>query len=139
MEKLQTEESWNKKRIFLTLFVIILLLTGAFGIKNFVLGNNSFPKESPVINALKSIKGVATQEELNAQTKKINPPAVNLPVQKIIQDKLGAIQQEVNNLNVADIASSSPQVKKIIEDLQSLQDYPKNQAKDVCTKICSGL
>lgn len=139
MEKLEPEESWNKKRIFLTLFVIIVLLTGAFGIKNFVLGNNSFPKESPVINALKSIKGVATQEELNAPTKKINPPAVNLPVQKIIQDKLGAIQQEVSNLNVADIASSSPQVKKIIEDLQSLQDYPKNQAKDVCTKICSGL
>lgn len=139
MEKLEPEESWNKKRIFLTLFVITILLAGAFGIKNFVLGNNSFSKESPIINALQSIKGAATQEELNVQTKKINPPAVNLPVQKIIQDKLGAIQQEVSNLNVTDIASSSPQVKKIIEDLQSLQDYPKNQAKDVCTKICSGL
>lgn len=139
MEKLEPEESWNKKRIFLTLLVIIVLLAGAYGIKNFVLGSNSFPKESPIINAFQSIKGAATQEELNAQTKKINPPTVNLPIQKIVQDKLGAIQQEVNNLNVADIASSSPQVKKIIEDLQSLQDYPKNQAKDVCTKICSGL
>lgn len=139
MEKLQVEESWNKKRIFLFLFVITILLAGAFGIKNFVLGSNSLPKESSIISALQSIKGAATQEELNAQAKKINPPAVNLPVQKIIQDKLGAIQQEVSNLNVTDIASSSPQVKKIIEDLQSLQDYPKNQAKDVCTKICSGL
>lgn len=139
MEKLEPEESWNKKRIFLTLFVITILLAGAFGIKNFVLGNNSFSKESPIINALQSIKGAATQEELNAQTKKINPPAINLPVQKLVQDQLKVIQQEVNNLNVADIASSSPQVKKIIEDLQSLQDYPKNQAKDVCTKICSGL
>lgn len=139
MEKLEPEESWNKKRIFLTLFVITILLAGAFGIKNFVLGNNSSSKESPIINALQSIKGVATQEELNAQAKKINPPAINLPVQKIIQDKLGIIQQEVNNLNVVDIASSSPQVKKIIEDLQSLQDYPRNQTKDICTKICSSL
>lgn len=139
MEKLEPEESWNKKRIFVTLFVIIILLAGAFGIKNFVLGNNSSSRESPIINALKSIKGAATQEELNTQAKKINPPAVDLPVQKIIQDQLGAIQQEVKNLNVTDIASSSPQVKKIIEDLQSLQDYPKNQAKDACIKICSGL
>ncbi|MDO8621593.1 MAG: hypothetical protein Q7R31_04940 [Candidatus Levybacteria bacterium] len=139
MEKLEQGESWNKKRIFLTLLVIIALLTGAFGIKNFVLGNNTLPKESPIISALQSVKGAVTQEELNAQATKINPPAANLPVQKIVQDQLEVIQQEVKNLNVADITSSSPQVKKIIEDLQSLQDYPRNQAKDVCTKICSGL
>ncbi len=139
MEKLEPEESWNKKRIFLALFVTIVLLAGAYGIKNFVLGSNSLPNASPIVSALKGVKGAATQEELNAQAKKTNPPAVNLPVQKLVQDQLKVIQQEVSNINVADIASSSPQVKKVIEDLQSLQDYPRNQAKDVCTKICSGL
>ncbi len=139
MEKLEPEESWNKKRIFLALFVIILLLAGAYGAKNFVLGKNSIPNASSIVSALQGVKGATTEEDLGVKTTKTNPPAINLPVQKIIQDKINAIQQEANNLNIADVASSSPQVKKIIEDLQSLQDYPKNQAKDVCTKICSGL
>lgn len=139
MEKLEPEESWNKKRIFLALFVIILLLAGAYGAKNFVLGKNSIPNASSIVSALQGVKGATTEEDLGVKTTKTNSPAANLPVQKIIQDKINAIQQEANNLNIADVASSSPQVKKIIEDLQSLQDYPKNQAKDVCTKICSGL
>jgi hypothetical protein len=42
-----------------------------------------------------------------------------------------------------EIASSSPQMQKILNDIKSLEQYPANQAKEFCRqiyeKICGGL
>jgi hypothetical protein len=35
-----------------------------------------------------------------------------------------------------EVASSSPQVQKILNDIKALQQYPANQIKDLCRKIC---
>jgi hypothetical protein len=78
--------------------------------------------------AKKGVQGVTTR--------------VNNPVNEIrsaIQDKIETIQTEAKNVDIAEVASSSPQVQKIINDIKSIENYPSDQAKGLCEKICSGL
>lgn len=108
-------------------FILILLgLVGYFG-KTFLLGKNRFDLFG------KSVKGISTQRQGNSSL-----PSVS-SLQNSLQQKLGDIQQQASKLDIADIASSSPQVQKLIKDLNALKDYPINQAKDICQKICSSL
>jgi hypothetical protein len=128
MQKLEGFTSWNKKRIFIGFIVILAALSLlGYGIKTFVLGKNIdfFSKKTTL--------GTSTQKQENASL----PSASSL--QNSLQQKLGDIQQQVSKLDIADIASSSPQVQKLINDLNALKDYPSNQIKDICQKICNGL
>jgi hypothetical protein len=71
-----------------------------------------------------------------ANTESISP----LPdIKQGIQNQIDSLKSEAQNINVVDIATSSPQVQKVINDLKAIQDYPKNQLKTTCEKICSGL
>lgn len=109
----------NKKRFLTIVFIIIILGLLGYSAKTFLLGGNK-------LNLFgKSVKGISTQKQETASN--------------ILQQKLADIQQQVSKLNIADIASASPQVQKLIKDLNALKDYPSNQAKDICQKICSGL
>jgi len=128
MQKLEEFTSWNKKRIFIGFIVILAALTLlGYGIKTFVLGKNIdfFSKKTTL--------GTSTQKQENTSL----PTASS--IQNSLQQKLGNIQQEISKLDIADIASSSPQVQKIINDLNALKDYPSNQIKEVCQNICNSL
>lgn len=81
----------------------------------------------------KSVKGISAQKQKDASL----PSASNL--QSSLQQKLDSIKQEVSKLDIKDIASSSPQVQKLINDLNAVKNYPGNQAKEICQKICGGL
>ncbi len=117
----------DKKRIFILVFIIIIVGLLGYSAKTLLLGKNKF-------NLLgKSVKGISTQKQENASL----PSASSL--QNSLQQKLGDIQQQVSKLDIADIASSSPQVQKLINDLNALKEYPSNQIKDICQKFCSGL
>lgn len=67
------------------------------------------------------------------------------PAQKVaiprfdLQEKIADITSQINNLDVKEVAQSSPQVQKVLKDMESLKDLPKSQAKDACMKICGGL
>lgn len=80
------------------------------------------------------VKGVQTQNTSFAL-----PNASSLSIGNNLQKELGNIQNQATHLNIAEVASSSPQIQKIIRDLQDLQQYPRSQAKDMCQKICNGL
>ena len=108
-------------------FIVIVVGSLIFLSSSLFLGKNTFNLFG------KSVKGISTQRQNNASL----PSASSL--QNSLQQKLVDIQQHVSKLNIADIASSSPQVQKLIKDLNALKDYPSNQIKDVCQKICSGL
>ena len=117
----------NKKKILIMVFIVVIVGLLGYSAKTLLFGKNKFNLFG------KSVKGVSTQKQKNVSL----PSTSNL--QNSLQQKLGDIQQEVSKLDIAEIASSSPQVQKLINDLNALKDYPSNQIKDVCEKICSGL
>lgn len=125
MEEVGEQESWNKKRIFFTLVLIAVLIAGILLFKNRILDTNTrfFQEET------KTVKGVSTKEKLIDEEFKAN-------VQEAVKEKINNIKQQVSGLNIVEIASSSPQVQKIISDIKSLEQYPTNQAKEICRKIC---
>lgn len=125
-QKKEEETEWDKKKIIIFLAVVLFLLIGAYELKPIILGGNSNPKTSQ--NSYKqNVKGINIQE---------------LPQQSLrnnVTEQINNLKEEAQNINLVDIASSSPQVQKIINDLKALQNYPSNQIKEACEKVCSGL
>lgn len=125
MEEVRMEESWNKKRIFAALFLIILLVVGIYFFKSRVLDTDLSPQDP------KSVKGVSSKEK-----SKNKENDVSVDIQKAVKEKINSLKQEVSSLNIIEVASSSPQIQKIINDIKSLEQYPTNQAKEICRQIC---
>ena len=126
MEKVNTKESWNKKRIFITLFLLALLVAGSFFFKTQVLDINT--------QTDKSFKAVSSEDKKTENQKKDEGSKIN--IQSAIKEKIYDLQQQVTTLDVMEIASSSPQIQKIINDIKSLEQYPVNQVKEICRQIC---
>lgn len=126
MEEIKREESWNKTRIFAVLFLVLLLAIGGYFFKTRVL-DTKLSSSQPS----RSVKGTSVEEN-NKEKKGLNA----LNVQKALQEKLEDLKQEVASLNILEVASSSSQIQKIINDIKSLEQYPTNQAKEICRQIC---
>ncbi len=127
------EESWNKKRIIIGLVFLFAAVAGLTAFKILVLDKNqNFPQNLALKNS-KSVEGANTN--VNSLTQ--DNTASNLKTN--IQDQLNTIKQEASGINLAEIATSSPQVQKVIDDIKSIQNLPRNQAKDFCEQVCSGL
>jgi len=116
------EESWNKKRIFIVTFLALFLMVGGYFFKIRFLDKNSPQPEE-------SVKGVSTEEKNIEPEFKVN-------VQETVKEKIESLKKEVSGLDIVEIASSSPQVQKIFNDIKSLEQYPTNQVKEICRKIC---
>ena len=123
-----TQATWNKKRIFIAIFLIILIGIGAYFFKKNILEEkiNLFATKSPKIP--ESVKGVNVKED---------QPSTN--IQKAVKEKIEELRQRASGIDVTEIASSSPQIQKLIRDLSSIKDYPVNQAKEICEKVCGNL
>ncbi|MBI3069837.1 MAG: hypothetical protein HYY87_00850 [Candidatus Levybacteria bacterium] len=125
---LAEEEAWDKKRIAVGVIITLLLAAGiAYGAKSFFLEK----KQGIVAGARVERERVLAPIE--------NQPSFSLPSQSDIQQEIDKIRQDALKLNVSEIASSSPQVQKVLNDIKTLGDYPRSQAKDICQQICSGL
>lgn len=122
MEEVNEGASWNKKRIFAALILILLLAIGGYFFKTRILDENLSPQT-------KSIKGISTAE-------KTTEPPFRTSIQDAVKEKINSLKQEVAGLNISEIASSSPQVQKILNDIKALEQYPTNQVKEICKKIC---
>ena len=125
MEEVSQKSSWNKKRIFAAVFLIIALIALGYFIKTRVLSEKSPPTDSS-----KAVKGTTNTKEEKAQEE------LRVNVQRALQEKIESLKQAALGLNVVEIASSSPQVQKIINDIKALEQYPTNQAKELCRQIC---
>lgn len=126
------EEKWNKKRLLILFAFLVLFLAGLLGIKLFVLDKNQSSPTAPKKSF--SVKGAEIVTDLNKNTKDSTSG-----VKSGVSDQINTLKQEVSNINLAEVASSSPQVKKVLEDIKSLQNLPRNEVKDFCQKVCSGL
>ncbi len=116
------ELQWDKKKILLFLIAAVVLIGIGFEAKDVILGTNI----SPSVSVPKpDVKGTATQVSSN--------------IKNSVQDQLDNLKAEAQNVDLEEIASSSPQVQKVINDLKAVQDYPKNQLKATCEQVCNGL
>jgi gas vesicle protein len=118
------QEQWDKKKILLFLIAAVALIGIGFEARTAFLGESS---TAPAKTSLTKtdIKGISTQ--------------VVPDIKKNVQDQLNNLKSEAQSVDLVEIASSSPQVQKVINDLKAIQDYPKNQLKATCEQICSGL
>lgn len=116
---LAEEEVWDKKKLIIGIVIVLFLgLFIYFGILN------TGEKPSP------NIRG---------ESVKVQDAASKINLRKDVNNKLEEIKQNADEINVAEIASSSPQIQKVINDIKNLQNLPSNQARDACLKICGNL
>lgn len=120
---------WDKKKILIFLFTVFVLIILGFELKTIILGENYSQDNSLSKSLNKNVKGL--------ETEKI--PLKSSSIKQNIQNEINNLKAEAQNINIVDIASSSPQVQKIINDLKALQSFPETQLRQTCEKICSGL
>ena len=124
------EESWDKKKIAIALTILVFLLAGAFLFKKYLL---------PKAENLAGLQAVTSSQVQGVSTQNPLPQKISLPSKEDIQNQIQTLKTEAQNLNLEQIASSSPQVQQIIQQLQSLPQQPVNQAKDACIRLCNNL
>lgn len=112
-KKIETE--WDVRKIFFASIIIILVLVVGVWLE----------------------RGYFAQ--INSQ-RVVKDASIEVPnLQKAVQSKIEGIKVEAAKINVEEVATSSPQMQKVINDLKSIQNYPSSQAKSMCEQICSGL
>lgn len=136
----ENTETWDKKKIFIALCGLIFVVFLIYTANNYFSFNLQF---KDIENSSKSGK-VAGDKTYNIESKISDYPKPNInfsteKIQEGAQERLNTIKKQVEQLSISDIASSSPQVQKVIKDLESLQNYPKDQAKQMCENICKNL
>ncbi len=119
-KKPEVEEEWDKKKIIAVTILALVLCLAAYSLLGPMLGLN---KNTVLPNNAPQVKGASTQINLRQN----------------VQNQIDAIKKEADNIDLAQVASSSPQVQKIIRDLKAIQNYPSNQLKSTCLNICNGL
>lgn len=136
----EIHETWNKKRIFIVLIILMLLGTGAYFFKPKTLVEKLNPFNAKPYESTESVKGVSVDEDKSPTP---TTSEAKIDIQKAVRDtvkeKLEELRKEALKIDVAEIASSSPQIQKLIKDLSSIRDYPVNQAKEICEKVCGNL
>lgn len=140
MGKIQKEELelveeavWDIKKIIIGIVSIGTVVAGGYYVKQqyFPSSQTSGIQESPYTD----VQGAHTEETLEEQAEKYSVKNLTTDVQK----KINTLSKQVNNLSPQEVATSSPQVQKVLEDLKKLEEYPKSQAKEMCLNICKGL
>lgn len=118
MQEVKFKESWNKKRVGAAFIVLLLLAGGAV-----YLFRNRLPFDA---------------KPQHAQDRKVLS-ASDYNLEDIVQKQMQMIKQQAENINIEEIASSSPQIQNLINDLKALQNLPKDKVKEACYNICKGL
>lgn len=118
------QESWNKKRLIVFIVLLVAFIIGGWQLKLYVLGDNVGDKQ--------------------VAAAKISPvPTIVLPSGKNIsqglENSILNIKEELGSINVSEIATSSPQVQKVLNDIKALPAVPGQQAKEMCVKLCDNL
>lgn len=116
---------WDKKRILIGIGIILILLIGAREIKT-----RFFPETS--------ILGESTTKKANDIRKPdVSSPDLNISSQ--VNTSLEDVKENIGNIDPEEVATSSPQIQKVLRDIQGIKNLPVEKAKDACYNICSRL
>lgn len=83
------------------------------------------------------VKGVTDKKEEAKRSKDVEN--ASSAIRERVDDRLESVKEQVAGLTQEDIVVDSPQVQKIITDLQALQGLPANQAREACESICQSI
>jgi hypothetical protein len=122
MKKEEKNEEWDLKKILITLFFLIVGFLVLVEAKKMFLPNVKILGDSA--------------SRVVVKKPDVQPP-VN--VQSAVESKINQIKDSVSNLDAQEVATSSPQIQKVLHDIGELKDLPADQAKQQCLKICQGL
>lgn len=126
-KEIKEDKEWDVKKIITTVFILAVLIALVLFFKYYVFFENDFSKKSlSVTPSVKQVEGISTVE-----------PVPN--IKQAVQEKVNSIKEEAARIDIIEIASSSPQVQKVINDLKELEKYPSSQAKSMCNNICDQL
>lgn len=126
-KEIKEEKEWDLKKIIVTPFILAILIILILFFKYYVFSENDFSKKSSFVTpSVKQVEGISTVE-----------PAPD--IKQAVQEKVNSIKEEAAKIDIIEIASSSPQVQKVINDLKELEKYPSSQAKSMCNNICDQL
>ena len=120
------EFEWDKKKIIIGLVLLIALSVGAVGLKDHFFG------------ASKSILGESNIPK-SSELEKPDVKSPNVNIQTEIVPRIEEIKKTIGSLDAKDVASSSPQIQKVLNDIQGIKNLPANEAKQACLKLCSGI
>lgn len=121
------EEVWDKKKIYFGIIIAIVLIITAIVIKIWYLDSLG---EKQIQAG--EVRGVTASN----MSPTITPFSQLKQIPMLIQKQIDTIGKQVTSLNAEEIASSSPQMKKLIDDLKILQQLPRNEAKQLCENFC---
>jgi len=142
------EETWDKKKIFIGVIIFLLFAGGAFAAKRYLFPSQGITSGKASEQATTGVQGAetttttTTTDDAEQNQSKQNGNAsssLTLPTTRDVQQQIQTIQQQVTHLNIADIASSSPQVQQVIEQIQQLPKLPAEAAKAACQQLCNNL
>lgn len=120
---------WDKKKIALLLLFLLGTLLIFVTAKSIFLDQASEDNES-----LKKVRGVQIKDpKVFTGGPETQRPSINL------EEKVEDIKTQVESVQVSEVASSSPQIQKILNDIKSLKDYPSSTARQACENICKNL
>ena len=123
-KKDEDQWQWDKKRILIISFFALVLGLIVWELRGFIT-----PENSSILGKKSEIKQVEKPD--------IKAPNINFSAD--VGSKVEEIKENIENLSPEEIASSSPQVQKVLNDIGQIKNLPVNQARDACIRICSAL
>ena len=124
--EIEQDFEWDKRKIAIGLAILAVLTIGAVELKDYFTG------------ASNSVLGKSSISE-SSEIEKPNIKTPDLDIQSEVGPRIEEIKKNINKLDAAEIASSSSQIQKVLNDIQGIRDLPSSQAKEMCLKICSGI
>lgn len=129
------ETEWDRKKVIAGLVLFALVLAAIIGLKLFILPK-SIAQHIPIGP---SVKGASTTNDPNASYSDPTPIPISIPTTEDLQKKIQQLQEQITHLNVSDLASSSPEIQQIIQQIEGLPKAPGNAAKEACIQMCNRL
>src|SRR5688572_12918393 len=100
------QKVWDARKITIFLFI----LAASAGILYYGLGNQRFLSED-------KIKGVQIEEK-NVEESRVDLPTFG-NLQTTFEEKFNEIREDAESIDVSEVASSSPEIQKVINDIKS--------------------
>ena len=123
--KKEEEFEWDRKRIISALIVGLIIVLVVFEVKNKFYPNTDILGQSSV------------KKSSEVERPEVDSP--NLNVESKVGTAIDDIKNNIDEISPEEVASSSPQIQKVLQDIQGLKNLPIDKAKSTCLKLCSEL
>ena len=132
-EEEEVVEVWDFRKIAIGIVFLLFLIFLGVVIKRILFHESlepaSFVPKPPTMESIASY----------FKPKDDNHKKFSIPTQQDVQNQIQQIQQQVTHLNVNDVATASPQVQKLLKQIQEIPAGPVGQVKQACVRLCNNL